>query len=299
MRAFYCDDRPLPLPPEHRFPLEKYALLRRRLLEERLIDPAELRPAPEVELALVRAVHAPEYVDAFLAGTLSRDAVRRLGFPWSPEFVTRSMASVGGTLAAARAALNDGVAGNLAGGTHHAHREFGSGYCAFNDIAVAAVALLREERVERVLVVDLDVHHGDGTAAIFEGDERVFTLSLFGARNFPARKPPGDLDVPLADGTADDEYLAALEPALDEAWERARPDVVFFQAGVDALAEDRLGRLSLSLAGLAARDACVTSRCAREGVPLVLTLGGGYSVPIERTIEAHLGTYRVAARAPG
>lgn len=274
----------------------KYAALRERLVARGVLDPEEVHPAPLAPRERIEAVHDPEYVAAFVAGRLSPGVMRRIGFPWSEELVRRTLASVGGTLAAMEAALDHGFAGNLAGGTHHAHRDQGSGFCVFNDIAVAARAALDHGWVRRVLVVDLDVHQGDGTAAIFAGDERVFTCSLHGARNFPFRKPPSDLDVPLADGTGDAAYLAALDGALDVAVAASRPDLVFLQGGADVLAEDRLGRLSLSIDGVRSRDARVFALVRRLGVPVVATLGGGYADPIDPTLAAHEGTYREARR---
>ena len=211
----------------------------------------------------------------------------------------RSLGSVGSTLAAVDAALEDGLSGTLAGGTHHAYRDFGSGYCVFNDLAVAARRVLDRGAVERVLVFDVDVHQGDGTAAIFEDDPRVFTCSLHGERNFPSRKQRSDLDVPLPDGTGDDAYLAALEAALDEALERSRPDLVLYQGGVDVLEVDRLGRLSLSEEGAAERDRRALGRFRSAGLPVALTLGGGYADPIEASVRAYAGTYRAALELPG
>ncbi len=294
MRVYYCDHYPVVLPPKHRFPMGKYALLRERLVSEGLLCAAQLCPAPAVPRELLAAVHAPEYVDAFLEGTLDAAAVRRLGFPWSPALVARSLASVGGTWAATRAALEDGLAGHLAGGTHHAHREFGSGFCAFNDLAVAARWALDAAGLERVLIFDVDVHQGDGTAALFAGDPRVFTCSLHGAKNFPARKQTSDLDVALEDGTGDEAFLEAMERALEVSLERSDPQLVLFQAGVDALASDRLGRLALTHAGLYERDLRMLARVRSVGLPAVLTLGGGYGEPIEDTLAANLGTYRAA-----
>ncbi len=296
MRVHYCDHFPVPLPAGHRFPMHKYASLRERLLERGVLEPEQLIAAEPVALVDVRAVHAPTYVDAFLDGTLPKDAVRRLGFPWSPQLVRRTLASVGGTCMAAAAALDDGLSGNLAGGTHHAYRDFGSGFCAFNDIAIAAVQLLDAGRIQRALVFDVDVHQGDGTAAIFEGDERVFTCSLHGAKNFPARKTTSDLDVPLPDDTGDEAYLEALTAALEASLDAARPDIVFVQGGVDGLATDRLGRLALTPSGMAERDRLLLERFTGAGLPTVLTLGGGYSEPIEHTIDANVATY-AAARA--
>ncbi|QDU67875.1 histone deacetylase [Engelhardtia mirabilis] len=294
MRVFSTDHLEVPLPAGHRFPMSKYRRLRERLVEAGVLRASELVRAPAAPLDRIGAVHDPAYVRAFIAGNLSREAVRRIGFPWSPALVDRTLGSVGGTLAAARVALDEGFAGNLAGGTHHAHRDFGSGYCVFNDLAVTARTLLDERAVERVAVVDLDVHQGDGTATLCAGDERVFTLSVHGARNFPSRKQTSDLDLGLADGTGDQEYLELVEAALDRVFDGARPQLVLYQAGVDPLAEDRLGRLALTLDGLAARDALVFERCRAEGAAVVATLGGGYADPLEPTLAAHEGTYRAA-----
>jgi acetoin utilization deacetylase AcuC-like enzyme len=293
MRIHHCDHFEVELPARHRFPMEKYRLLRERLVARGVLDRAELVPATTAPLEELFAVHEPAYVQAFLDGTLERRAVQRIGFPWSEAMVMRSLGSVGSTLAAVEDALRDGLSGSLAGGTHHAHRDFGAGYCVFNDLAVAARRVLDRGSVARVLVFDVDVHHGDGTAAIFAEDERVFTASLHGERNFPGRKPPGDLDVALPDGTGDEDYLRALDAALDEALERSRPDLVLYQGGVDVLAADRLGRLALSAAGCEERDRRALTRFRSGGLPVALTLGGGYSEPIEATLDAHEATWRV------
>lgn len=294
MRVHYCDPFEVPLPDGHPFPMQKYRELRLALVREGVLRADELVLAEPAPLEAIRAVHDPAYVDAFLAGALEPEAQKRIGFPWSEGLVRRTLASAGGTLAAARAALEDGLAGNLAGGTHHAHRGFGSGYCVFNDLAVAATALLAEGRVARVLVFDVDVHQGDGTAAIFRDDARVVTASVHGARNFPLRKETSDLDVELSDGTRDEEYLAAVERALERALALAAPDLVLVQAGVDPLEADRLGRLCVSAEGLAARDALVLGALRARGLPVALTLGGGYARPIELSVAAHVGTYRAA-----
>ncbi|MEM9799501.1 MAG: histone deacetylase [Planctomycetota bacterium] len=294
MRVFYCDHFEVVLPPKHRFPMRKYALLRERLVGDGLVDESDLIPARTAPLEDVFAVHDHGYVQGFLDGTLDRRTIQRIGFPWSEAMVMRSLGSVGSTLGAVEAALEDGIAGTLAGGTHHAHVEFGSGYCVFNDLAIAARRLLDRGAVERVLVFDVDVHQGDGTAAIFQGDARVFTCSIHGAKNFPGRKQQSDLDVALADGTGDEEYLRALDATLDEALDRARPDVVLYQGGVDVLGIDHLGRLALTLAGVAERDRRALTRFRSEGLPIALTLGGGYADPIEPSIDAYVGTYRVA-----
>jgi acetoin utilization deacetylase AcuC-like enzyme len=292
--VYYCDHFEVVLPPQNRFPMGKYALLRKRLVAEQVIPAADLHAGEPAPIEAVLAVHDANYVHRFLDGTLERTAMQRIGLPWSREFVARSLASAGGTLAAAHAALEFGLSGHLAGGTHHAHRAHGSGFCVFNDIAIAAVDLLARGLVKRVLVVDLDVHQGDGTASIFEHDERVFTFSMHGEHNFPARKSRGDLDVALPDRTGDDEYLASLRTNLSLAIERATPDFLIYQAGVDPLAGDRLGRLSLTHNGLFERDKLVFSVARHLRLPLVLTLGGGYSEPIDATLEAHVNTYRAA-----
>jgi acetoin utilization deacetylase AcuC-like enzyme len=272
--------------------MSKYATLRHALVAEGVVREDELVPSRPIDPALVARVHAPAYVAAVVEGTLDDRAVRALGFPWSEALVARSLAAVGGTLAAARAALEDGVSGNLAGGTHHAFFDRGTGYCVFNDLAVAARALLDERRVGRVLVFDADVHQGDGTAALFADEPRVFTCSVHGARNFPFHKQVSDLDVELADHAGDDAYLAAIERALAGSLERARPDLMLYQAGVDPLAADRLGRLAVSHDGLYRRDLLVLGEARRRGLPVALTLGGGYAEPLALSVEAHVNTYR-------
>ncbi len=294
MRVFYCDHFEVILPPKHRFPMHKYGLLREKLVADGLVGADRLVPANAAPLEDIFAVHDAGYVQGFLDGTLERSVIQRIGFPWSEAMVMRSLGSVGSTLGAVEAAMEVGIAGSLAGGTHHAYRDFGSGYCVFNDLAIAARRLLDRGAVERVLIFDVDVHQGDGTASIFAEDPRVFTCSLHGAKNFPSRKQTSDLDVPLPDGTGDAEYLTALDAALDEAMERSRPDVVFYQGGVDVLADDHLGRLHLSAAGCYERDLRSLGRFRGAGLPVALTLGGGYANPIDSSVNAYAGTYRAA-----
>jgi acetoin utilization deacetylase AcuC-like enzyme len=289
-RLFYCDHHEIELPKEHKFPITKYRLLRNTLERDGLYD---MEAAPSARLETIASVHDPAYVAGFLNGTLTAQAIRRIGFPWSQSLVRRTLCSVGGTLAAAADALESGYGGVLAGGTHHAFRGEGSGFCVFNDIAVSASWLLRERGLLRVAVVDCDVHQGDGTAQIFEGDARVFTLSLHGRKNFPFRKQHSKLDVEFEDGAGDDEYLAALESAMHKVLD-FKPQALFFQSGVDALACDQLGRLALTQRGLRLRDQLVLSRCHQNSIPVVVTLGGGYGNPIEATVAAHANTYRVA-----
>jgi len=263
----------------------------RRLLEQ---DAGfTLEPAPMAEITTINLVHDPEYVRAFVEGTLDPSAIRRIGFPWSEGLVKRTLASVGSTLAATREALASGWSGTLAGGTHHAFRAEGSGFCVFNDIAVAIAWLRAERGIQRAAVVDLDVHQGDGTAGIFRNDYDVLTLSVHCRNNFPLRKQQSRIDVELEAGTGDDMYLRTLADALPKVLE-FRPEIIFYQSGVDGLAEDRLGKLSLTLSGLRKRDQQVMKLAEQSGVPLVITLGGGYAEPIDLTAEAHATTFRVA-----
>jgi acetoin utilization deacetylase AcuC-like enzyme len=283
---YYCDHHPLILPPGHKFPAEKYKLLREQLAADGFYT---LEPAAAADPAVIQLAHDPAYVAGVLDGSVDPRIMRRIGFPWSPQLVARTLASVGGTLAATRDALATGFGGNLAGGTHHAFYAEGSGFCVFNDLAVA----IRAHRL-RTAVIDLDVHQGDGTAAIFEHDPEVLTVSLHGRHNFPFRKQRSRIDVGLADGTRDDEYLSELAAALTQVRAFA-PAILFYQSGVDALAGDRLGRLALTHAGLVERDRMVFHFAREVGLPIVVTLGGGYAEPIVRTVEAHANTFRAAA----
>ena len=299
MRTFYSTSQGLALPPGHRFPMGKYAALRDRLSAEcpglRL---AQAPPASDAELALA---HAPAYVAAVVQGRLDARAQREIGFPWSEAMVERSRRSVGASIEATRVAQHEGVAANLAGGTHHASAEAGSGYCVFNDIAVAARLLQAERtgggqqaRPPRIAVIDLDVHQGNGTASIFADDPSVFTLSLHGEKNFPFRKVAGDLDVGLPDGTGDQVYLDALDLALVELDSRFRPDAVFYLAGADPHEGDRLGRLKLSYDGLLARDRRVFDWAWTRRLPLTLCMGGGYGHDIATTVQVQVNTFGVA-----
>ena len=300
MQAFYSDQFVLPLPAGHRFPMPKYRLLRDRLLAE--APGVRLQPAPAASDGELALAHTPTYIAQVAEGLLGAAQLREIGFPWSPAMAERARRSVGATIAAARAALAEGVASNLAGGTHHACADRGSGYCVFNDVAVAARLMQAEwhrshRRLLRVAVVDLDVHQGDGTAAIFRDDPTVFTLSLHGANNFPARKVPGDLDVALPDGCTDAPYLAALDDALAVLWAHHRdepPGLVFYLAGADPHEGDRLGRLKLSAAGLAERDRRVFDACRARRVPLALTMAGGYGHDIGQTVALQLRTQQLA-----
>jgi acetoin utilization deacetylase AcuC-like enzyme len=290
MKAFYCDCFVLPLPEGHRFPMEKYRLLREAVLARGLVAPGDLDvPEAATEEEILRA-HDAGYLRRVLAGELTREEVRRIGFPWSPAMVERSRRSAGGTIAACRAALDDGCAVNLAGGTHHSFRDRGEGYCVLNDAAIAARTLQAEGLVERVVVIDTDVHQGNGTAAIFQNDPTVFTFSIHGRNNFPFHKERSDLDVDLADGTADAGYLAALEEGLDHALARSQADLAVFVSGADPHERDRLGRLKVSRDGLRARDRRVFDRCRRAGLPVAVVMAGGYGADVRETVEIHLQT---------
>lgn len=291
-RVFYTDHYPLPLPEGHRFPIQKYRLIREALDWDGLF---EFAPAPLAKPEVITLAHDAEYVERFIRGELSAQTMRRIGFPWSAELVKRTLGSVGGTLSATMDALNTGWGGTLAGGTHHAFRAEGSGYCVFNDIAVAILWLRGKGLAQRAAVIDLDVHQGDGTAQLFQNDELVLTTSVHCRANFPFRKQVSKIDVELEDGTHDEEYLNVVEELLPKV--RAfGPEILYFQSGVDGLATDALGRLSLSHAGLKERDRKVLTFARENHIPVVITLGGGYSKPIEHTVEAHANTFRVAAQ---
>ncbi|MCU1294391.1 MAG: histone deacetylase superfamily [Bryobacterales bacterium] len=288
---YFCDHHALPLPEGHKFPLKKYRMVRQLLHRDGRF---QLREAPLATEQDLRRVHAEVYIQGFLQGTLDRAVLRRIGFPWSEGLVKRTLASTGGTLAATRTALETGFSGTVAGGTHHAFRSEGAGFCVFNDLAVAAEWARQCRGVTRIAIVDLDVHQGDGTASIFENDAGIFTLSLHGARNFPFRKQRSRLDVEFADGAQAEQYFPALNNALSDVW-RFEPELILFQSGVDGLASDRLGRMSLTLEDLAQRDRIVFGEAARRNLPIVVTMGGGYSDPIERTAQAHAQTFQTAA----
>jgi acetoin utilization deacetylase AcuC-like enzyme len=293
VRIFYSDHYVLPLPSGHRFPMSKYALLRERVLASEYGAGCAVPEAARDE-EITRA-HCAAYLARVVDGTLSPAEQRAIGFPWTPQMVERSRRTSGATIAAARAALADGTATNLAGGTHHAFRDRGEGFCVFNDSAVAARALQAEGLVERVLVIDCDVHQGNGTASIFRDDPSVFTFSIHGARNFPFTKEAGDLDIELPDGTGDREYLDALERGLNEALARSGADLAIYLAGADPYLDDRLGRLALTKQGLLRRDRMVFEACATTDVPVAVTMAGGYARNIADTVEIQFNTIATAA----
>ena len=297
MHAFYADHFVLPLPEGHRFPMRKYSLLRERLSQE--LPSLHMQQAPAASDGELALAHAPAYIQAVRTGSLPPQMQREIGFPWSEGMVERSRRSAGATIAAARVALTEGLAGNLAGGTHHAGSEQGGGFCVFNDAAVAARLMQAErfrqtKRVLQVAVVDLDVHQGNGTAQIFAQDPSVFTLSLHGEKNFPFRKVQGDWDVDLPDGTGDEAYLQALHQALETLEQRFDTELIIYLAGADPHEGDRLGRLKLTYDGLIARDRAVMDWAWQRRIPLVMCMAGGYGRDIETTVQVQVNTWTVA-----
>jgi acetoin utilization deacetylase AcuC-like enzyme len=295
LKVFYSDHFVLPLPQGHRFPMVKYSMLRERVAEAGLCEPAEMRvPRPVSDKEILRT-HERSYLRRVVEGALSQREMRRIGFPWSERMVERSRRASGGTLGACLAALEDGLAANLAGGTHHAFADRGEGYCVLNDSAIAARAVQADGLVERVVVLDTDVHQGNGTAAILRGDPSVFTFSIHGARNFPFRKEVSDLDIPLPDGADDGEFLGALEDGLKEALAASKAGLAIYLAGADPYVDDRLGRLSVSKEGLAERDRLVLEACRERGIPVVVTMAGGYARKVEDTVDIHFRSIERAA----
>jgi acetoin utilization deacetylase AcuC-like enzyme len=286
----------IPLPDGHRFPMPKYALLRDAALAEGLVDRERLHDPGRADVADLLRVHTPRYVDAVTTGTLTAAEQRRIGLPWSEAFVERAYRVVRGTCEASEAALSSGVAMNLAGGTHHAFPDHGEGFCTFNDVAIAIRRLQAAGSVRRACVIDLDVHQGNGTHACFAGDASVYTFSMHGAKNFPFHKVPGTLDVELDDGTGDDVYLALLADHLPRVLRDAGPDLVVYLAGADPHEGDRLGRLKLTFEGLMRRDAMVLEACREVGLPVCVTIAGGYGRDVNDTVAVHLNTIRVAAQ---
>jgi len=295
MRAFTSARYTAPLG-HHSYPMDKYRLVPARLLAEGTLAQDEMIEPEAATLDDVLRVHTPAYVHAFINGTLERKAMLRIGLPWSPELVRRAFAVIGGTLGAARAALREGVAANLAGGTHHAFADHGEGYCIFNDLVITLRRLQAEGLARRFLVLDLDVHQGNGTAALCQAEAEVFTFSMHGENNYPARKERSSWDITLPDGTTDERYLDALTQALPHILERFIPDVILYQAGVDVLAGDRFGKLALTMEGIGERDRLVGEFACGAGFPLVVTLGGGYARDLDRIVEAHCQTVRIAKR---
>jgi acetoin utilization deacetylase AcuC-like enzyme len=296
MRVSYCDGYYVPLPDGHPFPMAKFPALHRRLLEEGLIAPDDVVAPRQADWADLRRVHTASYLNALAGGTLSDHAERRMGLPWSKRLVYRSRLAVQGTINAAVMALTDGVAANLAGGTHHAFPDHGEGFCVLNDVAVAIRVLQTACWARRILIVDLDVHQGNANAAVFAEDDSVFTFSMHGAKNYPFEKPPSSLDVPLADDTDDETYLETLKAYLPRTLDAVAPDLVFYLAGIDVAADDRFGRTALTREGLHARDGYVLEQIRARDLPVVLLLSGGYAETPEATADLHAVMHREAAR---
>jgi acetoin utilization deacetylase AcuC-like enzyme len=295
MKVFYSDHFVLPLPEGHRFPMVKYSMLRERVARDRICGPGELlTPRAVTDEEILRA-HAPNYLKRVASGKLTEKEVRRIGFPWSERMVERSRRASGGTLGACLAALDEGFAANLAGGTHHAFSDRGEGYCVFNDSAIAVRAIQAAGLVERVVVIDTDVHQGNGTAAILRGDPTVFTFSIHGAKNFPFHKEESDLDAPLPDGAGDTEFLATLERGLEAALDAADAYLAIYLAGADPFEGDRFGRLSVTKSGLAERDRIVLEACRERTIPVAVTMAGGYANEVGDTVDVHFQSVSRAA----
>ena len=295
MKVFYSDHFVLPLPEGHRFPMKKYSMLRERVERSGICKNGELRAPRAVTDEEILRAHDPGYLEKVVSGALTDKEMRRIGFPWSPRMVERSRRASGGTLDACRIALEEGFAANLAGGTHHAFADRGEGFCVLNDSAIAARALRAERLVEKVVVLDTDVHQGNGTASILRGDPHVFTFSIHGAKNYPFHKEESDLDVPLPDGADDDTFLAELSGALDRVLDLATWDLAIFLAGADPFEGDKLGRLSVTKEGLAERDRMVLEGCRERGIPVAVTMAGGYAKNVEDTVDIHFQTIKRAA----
>ncbi len=295
MHLYYTDHFELPLPDGHRFPMSKYRRLRQAVVADDGHRDDVLLVPPAASDDQLATCHDRDYIRRVTAGELSIAEIRRIGFPWSPQMVERSRRSSGATIAAGRAALRDGFAANLAGGTHHAQPSCGEGYCVFNDAAVAIRSLQAEGLIRRACVIDLDVHQGNGTAAILAGDDSAFTFSMHGAKNFPLRKFPSDLDIELPDRTGDDAYLETLHKGLERVFANGPFDLAIYLAGADPYEGDRLGRLSLTFAGLRRRDEWVLSRCQSMGVPVAIAMAGGYAVEVDAIVQIHAATLRLAS----
>lgn len=292
MQVYYSDTFELPLPDGHHFPIDKYRRVRERLRACDFANRLEFNLPPPATDQQLLLVHTPEYLRKVTAGNLNRIEQRRIGFPWSPNMVERHRRSTGATIAAAKAALCKGRGIHLAGGTHHAFADRGEGFCVFNDVAVAIRALQAEQAIEHAMVIDLDVHQGNGTAAIFAEDSSVFTFSMHGERNFPPAKTGSDLDIQLSDGTCDEEYLRILEDALATKLPLEQADIVFYVAGADCYEHDRYGRLGLTKSGLARRDRWVFQACQRIDLPIAVVMGGGYAQNIGDIVDINFTTVR-------
>lgn len=292
LKVFYTDKYRVPLPDGHRFPMTKYKLTREFLITNNILKESELfepNIATEEEILLV---HSEDYYESFRTGSIDEKTIRRLGLPWSYDLFLRSLASVGGSLSSAKSTLQNGVAGNLSGGTHHAFRDYGEGYCVFNDFAIVSTYLLQNNLAKKIAIIDLDVHQGNGTASILKENKNVFILDMHGEKNYPYEKIPSTIDVSLPDNTGDEQYLSVLENKFALVFD-FEPEIVLYLAGVDPLKEDALGRLTLTKDGLRERDYMVLNECKKRNIPVSIALGGGYAKPIELTVECYAQTYEV------
>ena len=294
MKVFYTDPFTIPLPAKHTFPVQKYALLRKRLLASTRITSDNFHIPPAATLEEITRVHDEDYIHRLLKGELTLKEIRPIGLPWSREIVERARRSAGGTIAACQSALRERISVNLGGGTHHAFHDRGQGYCILNDTAIAVRALQAENRVEKVLIIDCDVHQGNGTAALFRNDSSVFTFSIHGKKNFPYKKEKSDLDIALNDGTGDEEYLEELERGVTSCFKKIQPNLVIYLAGADPFKDDRFGRLALTKIGLAQRDRMVLQNCNTAGLPVAITMAGGYSREVNDTVDIHFQTVAAA-----
>lgn len=296
MRVSYSPGYDAPLPVSHLFPMKKFQGLYHYLTDSGIIPASHVFAPSEIGESQLRLVHDRRYTSGVLEGSLETKEIRRLGLPWSAQLARRSRLAVSGTLNAAYMALEDGISGNLAGGTHHAFRDHGEGFCVFNDVAVTIRYLKKSARIRHALILDCDAHQGNGSAELFKNDPEVYTFSIHSQNNYPLRKPPSDCDVGLPDGTKDREYLECLEQSLDHVFENFNPDIVFYLGGVDILETDRFGRLSLSEKGLIDRDQTVIDYIFNKQIPLVLLLSGGYAPTVKDTVEAHAHMFRIGSK---
>ena len=286
----------LPLPENHRFPMEKYELLHRQLIHEGTCEPEDFFSPTKIDNDSVTAIHQKVYVERLKGLKLNKAEIRKIGFPISQQLIDREFIIAGGTLSGSLKALEYGIAFNIAGGTHHAFSSHGEAFCLLNDQAIAAQYLLEKELVKKILIIDLDVHQGNGTAEIFQKEDRVFTFSMHGKKNYPFKKEQSDMDIALEDKTNDKIYIEILREALPKLLKSVKPDFIFYLSGVDILESDRLGRLGISIKGCEARDQMVLKCCHDENIPVQCSMGGGYSKDIKIIIEAHANTYRVAQK---
>ncbi|MBC7753887.1 MAG: histone deacetylase [Moraxellaceae bacterium] len=298
MHIYFSDHYTLPLPDDHRFPMTKYRMLRDYLIKNEIITQQELHESPLATEEILRLAHTEEYIQAMRTGKVDVQIIKRIGFPWSFQLYQRSCATVGGALESAKSALKHQIAGNLAGGTHHAHADRGEGYCVFNDIAVAARYLIKNNLTKKIAIIDLDVHQGNGNSSILKNDPEIFIFSMHGEKNYPFVKVPSHLDIALPSGAGDELFLKNLKIGLDEV-KKFKPTFIFYQMGVDPLKEDKLGLMNLTFEGLMKRDEMVLSYAKENQIPISLALGGGYAIPIELSVEAYANTYRVAKRVFG